>query len=310
MELERWWTIFESNIGIPFGRKLFNSCVDEEEFQLIENNFFNTGWFKKKKNLKNLKSRWKLLGWGEIETESSQILTELPSSMGPGLALAAIENLNNSRFKAEWKQINNIEIKLELKADENILSTAKKFSKLPWNIVSDSSIAEANYFELENRTLGWSVDGEPMVIIPSSIFSRLIGSTLGYETSISKEYLNSWNISGIDEKFSKPLILSAYSTFQLFIDSDKHVFIESNESWLPIVENYSSKWGWGNILSIEKIDESGGVLIKSRINETLPIFIGLMIGIWHRSYGRSPKIGIDFEQNLCFIRIKSLHEYN
>ena len=72
-------------------------------------------------------------------------------------------------------------------------------------------------FELESRELGWSVEGEPMVILPVSLFSRLFYSTLGSNTSLGAEILDSWNVTGIDTRFVKPLILASYSSYQLFL---------------------------------------------------------------------------------------------
>ena len=44
-ELELWWNIFESVVGIPFGRKLFNSCCDEEEYQIFNSELLVNGFF-------------------------------------------------------------------------------------------------------------------------------------------------------------------------------------------------------------------------------------------------------------------------
>ena len=310
LELERWWSIFESNIGIPFGRKLFNSCVDEEEFQLYDIQLFNSGWFSKKKNLSKLSSRWEILGWGEIDVNNFEIRTNLPSGIGPGLALAAIEAYSKSRFKSEWKQKNLTDISLNLSPDPKILSIAKKHSSLPWHLNSDQLVKKDKKFELELRSLGWSIDGEPMIILPVSLFSRLFHSSLGYETSMGEELLDSWNISGIEVRFSKPLIVAAYSTFQLFIDSDKHVYIESIDSWASFIELYCSNWGWGDAIELEDIDQTGGIKVKFPVNENLPFFIGLVVGLWHRSYGRKPKVSVIFKDKLCFLTVESLLEYN
>ncbi|MAP59540.1 MAG: hypothetical protein CL978_04830, partial [Euryarchaeota archaeon] len=43
-ELELWWNIFESVVGIPFGRKLFNSCCDEEEYQIFNSELLVSGF--------------------------------------------------------------------------------------------------------------------------------------------------------------------------------------------------------------------------------------------------------------------------
>ena len=67
VELERWWNIFESAVGIPFGRKLFNSCCDEEEFQISDTGLFVKRLFRKKKNRNNLLNRWDNCGWGKID---------------------------------------------------------------------------------------------------------------------------------------------------------------------------------------------------------------------------------------------------
>jgi len=309
LELERWWSLFESNVGVPFGRKLFNSCADEEEFQLRDNQIIKTGWFKNSKNRRNLKSRWELLGWGEIDIDSKEIRTGLPSGIGPGLALAAMESYYDLRFKSEWKQKNQTEIDLQLTQDVKVLSPAKKHSSLPWSSSQNNIFESEQKIELESRNLGWSIDGEPMTVLPTSLFSRLFFSTLGFETSISREVLDSWTISGMDERFTNPLIIASYTTFQLFIESDKHVFIESIDSWAPLIDYYSSTWGWGGALDIQKTDKLGGVSIKFPANESLPFFIGLMMGIWYRSYGKKPKMSVFFENNICTLLIESLLDY-
>ena len=130
-DIERWWGIFETNLAVPFGRKLFNSCCDEEEYQIHVNEIIKSGWFKKSGNLKRLSNRWSLFGWGRLNIESNLIMTKLPSSIASGFAVAGIESFNKVRYKSEWKQINQTEILLELNRDINELPMAKKHTQLP-----------------------------------------------------------------------------------------------------------------------------------------------------------------------------------
>lgn len=308
-DIERWWGIFETNLAVPFGRKLFNSCCDEEEYQIYENEIIKSGWFKKSGNLKRLSNRWNLFGWGKLNVESNLIMTKLPSSIASGFAVAAIESFNKVRFKSEWKQINQTEILLELNLDINQLPIAKKHTQLPWISRKDCLANNQLEFELESRELGWSVEGEPMVILPVSLFSRLFYSTLGSNTSLGAEILDSWNVTGIDSRFVKPLILASYSSYQLFLNSDKHVFAESAESWSKVISHYCKQWGWGNSSELSADIDSNSIKVNYQLNENLPFFIGQIMGIWERSHGRKPKVSLFFMDNSVDISIESLLEY-
>lgn len=308
-EIERWWGIFETNLSVPFGRKLFNSCCDEEEFIIHSHDIIKSGWFKKLGNRNRLIERWKLFGWGEINFHNNRLSTRLQSSIAAGLAVAGFESFNGTRYKSEWKQINQTNILLELNPDSNELPIAKKHTQLPWlsheNIMANKVVSH----ELESRDLGWSIEGEPMVILPVSMFSRLFYSTVGTKSSLSPEVLDSWDISGIDEKFIKPLILASYSTYQLFINSDKHVFAESVDSWTNIISHYCGQWGWGDASSLAVESDSSTVKIVCQVSEILPFLIGQVMGIWERSQGRKPRVSLIFIDSEVEILIESLLEY-
>ena len=308
-EIERWWSIFETILSVPFGRKLFNSCCDEEEFIIDSQDIIKSGWFKKSQNRNRLIHRWKLFGWGEINFHNNSVSTRLPSSIAAGLAVANFESFNGSRYKSEWKQINQTEILLELNPDHNELPIAKKHTQLPW--LSNGNLMANKLFshELESRDLGWSIEGEPMVILPASMFSRLFYSTMATKSSLSPEIIDSWRISGIEQKFIKPLIFASYSNYQLFINSDKHVFAESVDSWSNIITHYCGQWGWGNASSLTVDTDSSAVKIISQLNEMLPFFIGQVMGIWERSQGRKPKVSLIFSDSEVEILIESLLEY-
>jgi len=309
-EIERWWGIFENVLGVPFGRKLFNSCCDEEEFQIHSDEIIKSGWFKKSGNKKRLHNRWKLFGWGEVNLESKKISTHLPSSIAAGFAVAGIESFYETRFKSEWKQINQTEILLELNQDSNELPTAKKHTQLPWINRIDVLANKTIMLEIESRDLGWSVEGEPMIILPVSLFSRLFYSTLGTKSSLGSEILDSWEVVGIDQRFVKPLICASYSSYLLFLNSDKHVFAESVDSWKNIISHYCGQWGWGDVtdLTIDKISNS--VEINFEVNELLPFLVGQIMGIWERSHGRKPKVSLLFSESRVLINIESLLEYS
>ncbi len=308
-EIERWWGIFETNLAVPFGRKLFNSCCDEEEYQINHDEIIKSGWFKKSGNKSRIVSRWDLFGWGRIDLELHKMSTLLPTSFAAGFAVASIESFNDARFKSEWKQINQTEIMLELTPDINILPIAKKHSQLPWLSRNQYLVNLPIDFELESRELGWSVDGEPMIILPVSLFSRLFYSTLGNTSSLGPEILNSWSIEGIEQRFAEALILASYSSYQLFMKSDRHVFAESVESWINIINHFCKQWGWGNSTEIMLDNNSNAVKINFETSEVLPFFIGQTMGIWERSHGKKPKISLDFNGANVMISIESLLEY-
>lgn len=308
-ELERWWGIFESVLAVPFGRKLFNSCCDEEEFHIHSDEIISSGWFKKSRNKKKLSHRWNLFGWGLIDIGSRKVTTHLPSSVAAGLAVAGFESFDKRRYKSEWKQINQTEILLELNIDINDLPIAKKHSHLPW-LGSRTFLANNEVpHELESRELGWSIEGESMVILPVSIFSRLFYSTLGTKSSLGPEILDSWEILGIEGKYVKPLIFASYSTYQLFINSDKHVFAESVESWISVISHYCGQWGWGDANDLAVGLDSSSIKINCKQNEMLPFFIGHVMGIWERSNGRKPRVSLLFTEDDVEISIESLLKY-
>ena len=201
------------------------------------------------------------------------------------------------------------EVKEELNIDINDLPIAKKHSHLPW-LGSRTFLANNEVpHELESRELGWSIEGESMVILPVSIFSRLFYSTLGTNSSLGPEILDSWEILGIEGKYVKPLIFASYSTYQLFINSDKHVFAESVESWISVISHYCGQWGWGDAIDLTVGLDSSSIKINCKQNEMLPFFIGYVMGIWERSNGRKPRVSLLFTEDDVEISIESLLKY-
>ena len=142
-----------------------------------------------------------------------------------------------------------------------------------------------------------------------SIFSRLFYSTLGTKSSLGPEILDSWEILGIEGKYVKPLIFASYSTYQLFINSDKHVFAESVESWINVISHYCGQWGWGDAIDLTVEQDSSSIKINCKQNEMLPFFIGHVMGIWERSNGRKPRVSLLFTEDDVKISIESLLEY-
>ena len=309
IELERWWNIFESAVGIPFGRKLFNSCCDEEEFQISDTGLFVKGLFRKKKNRNNLLNRWDYCGWGKIDINNNKIDTLLPSTIAAGFAVAAIESIHEKRFKSEWRQRSNTEVFLDLKLDEREIPISKKHTILPWSKIVDDVNSDNIRLELERRSIGWSIEGEPSVLLPVSLFSRLYYSTTGIDPALSNQETNCWIIDGLEERFCKPLIIASYSIYKLFIDSDKHVFANDKDSWLNLLNHYCTQWGWGGIDDLQLESDKEKISVKVSTSEVLPFILGQIIGIWERSYGKKPKIKIQFSENITSIDIESFLEY-
>ncbi len=310
VELERWWNIFESIVGIPFGRKLFNSCCDEEEYQISHCGLLGKGLFKKKKNRNRLINRWKNFGWGNLDINNQKMDTSLPSTIAAGLAVAAVESFQDKRFKCEWRQKSSTEIFLDLKIDEREIPLAIKHMKLPWSINPNELISDKMILELEKRPIGWSIEGELSVILPVSLFSRLFYSTTGINSSLTKDESNSWIIEGLEERFCQPLIIASHSIYRSFIDSDKHVFADGKDSWNSLLNFYCSQWGWGGIEDLDLDTNGEGISVKVRITEILPFLIGRIVGIWERSCGKKPKIIIKFSQDYITFRVESFLDYN
>jgi len=309
VELERWWNIFESTIGIPFGRKLFNSCCDEEEYLIAQCGLFVKGLFKNKRNRGSMHKRWQNLGWGILDINNAKIETMLPSTIAAGFAVAALESFQNKRFKSDWRQKNNTEIFLDLTLDEREIPLAQKHTKLPWfTNVNDQSLRTLE-LELEDRTLGWSIEGEMSVLLPVSIFSRLFHSTIGLESSLTSGEISSWSIEGLDGRFCHPLIYASHSVYQLFIDSDKHVFADSKDSWTNLLEYFCNQWGWGGIQDLTFDSDSEIITFSVHTSEMLPFLLGRIVGIWERSYGKKPKITIIFSKEITTLKIESLLAY-
>jgi len=309
-ELELWWNIFESTVAIPFGRKLFNSCCDEEEYQIFHSKLLVNGLFKNKKNRKKLLNRWTNFGWGELDIKNTKIDSLLPSTIVSGFAVAAIESITNKRYKSEWRQKTNTEIFIDLKPDERDIPIAKKHVELPWSTDFSDLISENIRLELEKRPIGWSIDGEPSTILPASLFSRLYYSTSGIKSSLKNEDINSWIIEGLEDRFCEPLIIATHSIYKSFMHSGKHVFADSEQSWNNLLNYYCNKWGWGGIEELVLEPDGDVISIKVRTSEILPFFIGRVVGIWECSYGKKPKITIQFSENYTRFKIESFLEYN
>jgi hypothetical protein len=308
-ELELWWNIFESVVGIPFGRKLFNSCCDEEEYQIFNSELLVSGFFKNRKNRNSFINRWQNFGWGKLDIKNTKIESLLPATIASGFAVAAIESISRKRFKSEWRQKTNTEIFIDLKMDERVIPLAKKHVELPWSTRNNGSVGENLKVGIERRPLGWSIDGEPSVMLPVSLFSRLYYSTIGMKSSLKNDEINSWYIEGLEERYRQPLIIAAHSIYKLFMQSGRHVFADSEDSWVKLLEYYCNQWGWGGIDNL--VIEPGTEIISLTVqtSELLPFLLGRALGIWECSYGKKPKISIHFSENQTSFKIESFLEY-
>ena len=307
-ELNNWLRLFETNLGIPFGRKIHNCAADCEEIKLQTLGLKKRGFFKKNYNKNILLNRWRLLGWGVPHFTKNKIESNCMPSISAGFYLATKEYLEQKRFKIEWNQVSDKLVNVNLSHVGDELPMPNKLVDFPWSLNSKRAMVGENIpFELEEMADNLVVDGEIMSVLPVDLFARIIHTSAGYSSQTESSKFHSWICDGLTESQIFALTLTCQTSKEIFLRSDSHIFIQDLDSWKEIIQYRLKRFGFGDIISVSGEEHNTGFVIEK--SHSSPIFIGMLVGMWERATGKASQCTISFEDNKISLQITTLLEY-
>ena len=285
-ELNNWLRLFETNLGVPFGRKIHNCAADCEEIKLQTLGLKKRGLFKKNHNKNILLNRWRLLGWGVPYIWKNKIESNCMPSISAGFYLASKEYLEQKRFKIEWNQVSDKLVNVNLSHVGDELPLPNKLVEFPWSLNSKRAMVAENIpFELEEMTDNLVVDGEIMSVLPVDLFARIIHTSEGYGSEIGGSKFHSWICEGLTETQTFALTLTCQTSKEIFLNSDSHIFIQNINSWKDIIQYKLKRFGFGDITSVSGDEHNTRFAIEK--SHGSPIFIGMLVGMWERATDKS-----------------------
>jgi hypothetical protein len=315
VDFHRWWHVFETNSGVPLGRKLMHAAADQEEYSFNQSSFLQIGWLMKKKRLMNsLSTRWTQMGWGECEFGSTRIFSHLLAPVCSGFALAAVECMTSKRRKIQWHQVSNVQIQLEFDEDIRSISQAPPPAQFHWDSDSKSpSFFDGKVVQLDLKSVdhGWTHSGERTCFLPSGLFQRLFESVKIQGLVLRPEILDAWEFpEHIESSTWVPFILTSLAVDEVISQSERPIYIQDNESWNQLVEVYLRPFGLGTFLGTTSLDEQGGIEFELLPSPILPFTVAYLIAFWQRGFGRKAKVKIELKDGNWSLQLTSLLSYS
>jgi hypothetical protein len=300
-EFESWWLLFEEKISAPMGRRLANCMVDEESWQISQEDIFAvSGLFKGKKRIQALQKRWECRGWGQPDLQNLSVNNRLITPFSAGCLHAAAESLSVGRLRMRWQEQGKdfCDLILEPTGDDKprIIPPPTR----EWDLNAHSTGNTPLQLELMK---GYEVEGERHCLLPAGLFSRLLDACAGLNTIHTKE---NWQIEG--EGYLDGFIAMAEAQKQVFLDSEQHVLIAEPEHWLSVYENLFSTKGFGKAISVKEIDRNGGVELTFEHLPFAALTGGMLAGAWQRAQGRPVKLSLKGIKGSWCIELSSLHQ--
>ena len=315
VDFQRWWHAFENIAEVPLGRKLMNAAADQEEFLFEQSSFFNTGrWMKKTRLKSSISKRWDVMGWGRYEISSHSIYSHLLAPLCSGFALAAVEGLNSERKKVQWRQLSNVQIKLDLEKDSRSISQAPHPPQFPWDSNANPPLLiEPNAVKIDFQKVehGWTHSGERTCFLPSGLFQRLFDYVRMQGLVLRPDILAAWELPK-DADFSTwvPLILSSLAVDEVISQSERPIYIQDIDSWKQLTDVYLRPFGFGTFHNIISLDEQGGVEFEIPSSPNLPFTVGFLSSFWQRGFGRKPMVKLEKKNQHWHLQITSFLSYS
>jgi len=315
VDFHRWWHAFETNAGVPLGRKLMHAAADQEEYSFNQSTLLQTGWFmKKKRRIARLSTRWSQMGWGEYNVGESRIFTHLLAPVCSGFALAAVEGMASKRRKIQWHEISNVQIQLEFNEDNRTISQAPPPPQFHWD--SDHTTpsfmdGKAVQIDLQSAEYGWTHSGERTCFLPSGLFQRLFEYVKLQGLVIRPKILEAWELpEHIESSTWIPLILASLAVEEVISHSERPIYIQDDESWNQLAEAYLLPFGLGTFLSSTSLDEQGGIEFVLPSSPLLPFTAAYLIAFWQRGFGKRARVKVEQRNGNWSLKLTSLLSYS
>jgi hypothetical protein len=312
VDFHRWWLAFETFSGAPLGRKLLNAAADEEEYFLLNNSFFEVGWFRKSSRQRTkLSQRWEVMGWGSFDLTKSVVYSHLMGPLCSGFALAASENISHKRKKVQWSQTTNNQIHLDLVDVQRIFTPAPSSPTLCWDSPSNNeTIGSPLHLDLQTVQHGWTHAGERCCLLPSGLFSRFFETMVAQGIQLRPSWLESWDFDGgINSQLQVPLILSAMAVNELVSQSEQPIYIQDLDSWNQLGDAYLKPFGFGKPVQLRSLDAQGGIEFELKPCPQFPLLVGYLYSFWQRGHGRRAKVHVQSKGQNWSVKITSLLSY-
>ena len=304
-----WLRQFESLIGTPIGRIIHNSATDCAEIVLSNIKSLKFKFFARKRLTKLLVERWKNFGWGKPFFTDNKIETKVFPSVATGFYLASKEIVDCCRYKIEWSQKSASVIHCIITEGNNSMSSPAAINIFPWTkSLSSNNPFPKKSFYLEQRELGWSIEGNINFMIPSEMINRTVSYASGYIKSLDSKLSKSWIITGFHERHSNSIICALETSKKLFLDGDDYIYLKDNNDWYSISNKYLESYG---LISIsECTQEDGFTILILPASPTFILCAGKLVGIWERAHGKVAKCKISASQDQIKLELSSLHDYS
>lgn len=312
VDFHRWWLAVETFSGVPLGRKLLNAAADQEEYFLTTNSILDGGWFRKKRRQNTaLSNRWNLMGWGFFDLDTSLLTSNLMAPLCSGFALAATENISQSRSKIQWQQLSNNTIRLEFESIERQFSAAPASPVLCWDSSSPPNASSSSFnLDLQTVSNGWTHAGERSSMLANGIFARFFETLTMQGIQLRPDWLECWKFpDSIDTRSQVPLVLCTLAVNQLVSESEQPIYIQDVRSWDQLIDAYLVPFGFGKPLQISPLDEQGGVEFLLPPSSQWPLLVGYLFSFWQRGFGRRARVEIQLKNENWSVQISSLLSY-
>ena len=315
VDFHRWWNAFESEAGVPLGRKLMHAATDQEEYSFHHSPPIQFGWFMKNKRfVKSISERWLQLGWGEYKFDSQHVFSHLPAPICSGFALAAVEQMLTSRQKLQWRQVTNVQIHLDLDNDSRSISKSPPPPTFHW----DSDFTDAPFMtgipvqlDFQSVIHGWTHSGERTCFLPSGLFQRLFEYVNMQGLVLRPEILDAWEFPDHFQQSSWiPMILTSLAVEQVISKSELPIYIHDIESWDQLNEAYLQPFGFGTFIRSTLLDEQGGIEFELHPSPILPFTCAYLIAFWQRGIGKKAKVKVEQKDGNWILKLTSLLSYS
>lgn len=304
-EFHSWWNLFESKVRHPLSRTLINGFVDSLEFNRTMPPI--TGLFRKRKFHKEMEQILKQLGWGTFHLERQNIVHSAHPLLSVALGQYLLERYYEQRFKVRWVEPRPQTVQLETEASSQ-LPHPQSLEPFPWSKGHDldpviSSLSINLHAENELR-----FEGERVLLIPLDSFDRFYLGCFPYVSDKEEEWFDSESAQLDSRDNLLKLIIQSIS--DVFLESERPVYIIDESSWTAYIEHYICERGWGVAQITEYNPTTFTLDFTIPMQSQFPYTLGLMCGMWERAHGRAYRVILGHQNDNFVVKIQSLLEYD
>ena len=304
-EFHTWWNLFESRMEHPLSRTFINALVDT--FELNNTIKDVRGLFRKRKLRQEVERISSLLGWGLVQLEEKRIVNSAHPLLSVAISHYTSELFYQQRYKLRWTEPRPQIVQIETEVTPQI-PLPQEHAKMPWSGKRTASVFVQSPLKLDvQETNELRLEGERMVLIPIDSLERFFSGCLPYAPDSQHDWFD--NQSTDLHAHENLLKIIIRTTAEMFLSSDRPVYIVDGSSWDAYIEHYLQERGWGSIE--ERIYNSSTFEFEFSMTKErhFPLTLGMLIGIWERAHGRSSQISIHEKNDIFRVKIESLLEY-